>query len=291
MKKIHHSSLIYVFLIAITAYAFWGQYELHLSKNNIADLESRNYSYQEELENLQAISASSTEAFNELYITLAKVVEEEGIKNKTLSDQVQSLDKLTKADPQLLKKYSKVYFLNENYKPVELQTIVPMYLANKSAQLQLHVDVMYYLVQMIEAAKQDGLNILVVSAYRSFETQASLKSQKKILYGANTANRFVAEQGYSEHQLGTTLDLTNPTVSGANTAFDRTKEYEWLQNNAYKYGFILSYPKGNTYYAYEPWHWRFVGKALALQLHTDAKNFYDLDQRVIDGYLVNMFDR
>jgi D-alanyl-D-alanine carboxypeptidase len=60
--------------------------------------------------------------------------------------------------------------------------------------------------------------------------------------------------------------------------------------NAYKYGFTLSYPKGNTSYVFEPWHWRFVGVKLATDLHNQGKNFYDLDQRSIDAYLVNFFD-
>ncbi|MEK7495870.1 MAG: D-alanyl-D-alanine carboxypeptidase family protein, partial [Patescibacteria group bacterium] len=64
----------------------------------------------------------------------------------------------------------------------------------------------------------------------------------------------------------------------------------WLTENAYKYGFILSYPKQNTYYRFEPWHWRFVGVALATKLHDGNKYFYDLSQREIDQYLVSIFD-
>jgi D-alanyl-D-alanine carboxypeptidase len=144
---------------------------------------------------------------------------------------------------------------------------------------------------MIDDARKEGQDLLVVSAYRSFQTQTSLKAQNKITYGANTSNRFVAEQGYSEHQLGTTVDFTTSNIRAANMAFDKTKEYLWLQNNAHRYGFTLSYPKGNQYYAYEPWHWRFVGKALATQIYNDKINFYNLEQRYIDGYLLNMFDR
>ena len=69
-----------------------------------------------------------------------------------------------------------------------------------------------------------------------------------------------------------------------------TPAYQWMTDNAHKYGFVLSYPKDNSYYVYEPWHWRFVGVKLATDLHNQGKNFYDLDQRVIDTYLVNIFD-
>ena len=112
-------------------------------------------------------------------------------------------------------------------------------------------------------------------------------------YGTG-ANAFSADQGYSEHQLGTAVDLTTQKdgnrFSDASGGFDSTDGYTWMTQNAYKYGFVLSYPKGNSYYIYEPWHWRFVGVALATRLHNEGKNFYDLDQREIDGYLGLMFN-
>ena len=78
---------------------------------------------------------------------------------------------------------------------------------------------------------------------------------------------------------------------GANfTDFGDTKAYQWLLENAYKYGFILSYPEGNDYYQFEPWHFRFVGKSLAKRLHEEKQFFYDLSQRNIDAYLINIFD-
>ena len=80
-------------------------------------------------------------------------------------------------------------------------------------------------------------------------------------------------------------------ISGCEiSGFDKTPEYKWLKENAYKYGFIISYPAGNNYYKYEPWHWRFVGKDLASDLQKEVKFFYDLDQREIDEYLISLFD-
>ena len=104
------------------------------------------------------------------------------------------------------------------------------------------------------------------------------------------ANKFSAEQGYSEHQLGTTIDFTTPALGASFSAFDTTSAYEWLQGNAHRFGFVLSYPKGNAYYIYEPWHWRFVGVELATKLHTEGKRFYDMDQREINDYLSKIFD-
>src|SRR5262249_35620771 len=145
-----------------------------------------------------------------------------------------------------------------------------------------HKQVWPHLEDLFEAAEDDGVNLRAASSYRSFDTQAILKGSYTVHYGTG-ANAFSADQGYSEHQLGTTLDFTTKEI-GANwsSAFEGSDGYEWLIKNAYKFGFVISYPKGNTYYIYEPWHWRYVGEGLAKDLHDDGKSFYDLDQRTID---------
>ncbi len=206
-----------------------------------------------------------------------------------ISGTVGTLEKLAKTDPELLAKYSKVYFLNENYIPSALSPIDEKYLSDSSRALSIHAEVVRDLEEMIDDAADDGVTLKIASAYRSFGTQAALKSSYTVSYGAG-ANRFSADQGYSEHQLGTTVDITTPEIGGSLTGFEKTAAYEWLTKHAYRYGFILSYPAANTYYQFEPWHWRFVGHDLADTLHDDKKNFYDLDQRTIDTYLVSLFD-
>ena len=208
----------------------------------------------------------------------------------SISGQVSTLQKLANTDPQLLEKYSKVYFLNENYTPQSLSTIPQQMVYSNTTSEQFLTPALPFLENMIGAAKSGGVTIYVASAYRSFGTQAALKSEYLVTYGEG-ANSFSADQGYSEHQLGTTADFITSGMNGALTdAFDQAGAFTWLQNNAYKYGFEMSYPKGNSYYVYEPWHWRFVGVALATYLHDNHMNFYDMDQRDIDTYLVNIFD-
>lgn len=209
---------------------------------------------------------------------------------REISGAVGTLEKLSKTDPELLKKYSKVYFLNEHYQPPRLTSLEPSYLFDPKKEQYLISPVKTYLKKLINEADDDGLDLKVLSAFRSFGTQANLKTSYTVTYGAGTANQFSAEQGYSEHQLGTTVDFTNPTIGAPLTGFETTEEYKWLQENAHKYGFVLSYPEGNTYYQFEPWHWRFVGVKLAKKLHTDKAFFYDMDQRDIDKYLINIFD-
>ena len=87
------------------------------------------------------------------------------------------------------------------------------------------------------------------------------------------------------------VDFATPATGTGFAGFDKTPEYAWLLANAYKYGFEISYPQSNTYYEFEPWHWRFVGVALATTLHSRNEYFYDMDQREIDTYLADIFDQ
>jgi LAS superfamily LD-carboxypeptidase LdcB len=208
----------------------------------------------------------------------------------SISSTVGQLYKLSQTDKELLQKYSNVYFLNENYVPSQLSLIDSQYLYNKNTPIQIHTNVKPYLESLLNATASSSIPLSVLSGYRSFGTQSALKASYKVTYGTTSANSFSADQGYSEHQLGSAVDFTTPTTGDALTGFEKTPAYTWLLDNAYKYGFILSYPQGNKYYIFEPWHWRFVGVALATQLHNTHMNFYDMDQRTIDTYLVNIFD-
>ena len=82
-----------------------------------------------------------------------------------------------------------------------------------------------------------------------------------------------ARPGYSEHQTGMAMDILD-TVSGCSTdgrCFAATPAYAWLQQNAYRFGYVLRYPDGGTPvmgYEFEPWHWRWVGVPLATELHS-----------------------
>lgn len=202
--------------------------------------------------------------------------------------QIEVLNKLRATDKELLVKYSKVFFLNENYTPSSLATITPAFVYDQKKVLRIHTDVQPFLEKMLRDASLNSHPITIVSAYRSFKEQTSLKSAYSVTFGSG-ANKFSADQGFSEHQLGTTVDFTTPTLGANFSSFAGSGAYTWLTENAYKYGFVLSYPKNNSYYVYEPWHWRFVGVVLSARLHQEGKYFYDLDQRDIDGYLIDVF--
>jgi LAS superfamily LD-carboxypeptidase LdcB len=215
-----------------------------------------------------------------------------GVQNQvgSITGTVTNLQKLSAIDPELLAKYSKVFFLSDTYAPVRLVEIPSVYAYSEKKQLQIIPEVFPYLQRMLDQAKVDGIALYVESGYRSFASQKSLKGQYSVIYGAGTANQFSADQGYSEHQLGTTLDFITTGTGGGLPGFDTTPAYIWLTENAYRYGFVLSYPKNNGNYIFEPWHWRFVGVRLATDLHTLGTYFYTMDQRTIDTYLISLFD-
>ncbi len=279
--------------ILILAAAGYGAYQY---RQTAQSLEETRGELAVSIEKIVELQKQNTELGGTLSLTqsekeeLGGALEKQKQRNKNLKEAKELLEKLAKTDKQLLAKYSKVYFLNENYSPTKLADIDQKYVLPAEKEMQFLDPALPYLEDMMADAEKEGISLRVVSAYRSFNEQKSLKSNYSVTYGVGTANSFSADQGYSEHQLGTTVDFGTPEVPGAMGAFANTSAYTWLLENAHKYGFIISYPKSNNYYIYEPWHWRFVGKDLARDLRNDKKNFYDLDQREIDEYLIKIFD-
>lgn len=245
---------------------------------------------------IHALESELTEANATNDALHAKLRDEEDRNNQygkqveSLVSTVNMLDKLSKTDRELLQKYSNVYFLSENFVPSSLTNIDSQYALRKDVTLQIHTQIKAQLERLLHNAAADRAPLLILSAYRSFGTQAGLKTSYKVTYGAGTANQFSADQGYSEHQLGSAVDFTTPQGGESLAMFEKSPGFSWLQQHAHEYGFILSYPKGNKYFQYEPWHWRYVGVELATKLHAENKNFYDLDQREINTYLVKIFD-
>lgn len=206
-----------------------------------------------------------------------------------ISNTLTAYDKIVNTDRELLMKYSRVYFLNENYSPRYSTTVPSSYVYEPSIEKLYLSQAWPFLKTMLDDAAKEGVDLKILSAYRSFDTQTKLKNAYTVTYGINS-NKFSADQGYSEHQLGTAVDFTTSKLGAKYTTFEKTASYTWLTQNAYRYGFVLSYPKKNAYYIFEPWHWRFVGKALALKLHNENKNFVDLEQRDINEFLASLFD-
>ncbi len=115
---------------------------------------------------------------------------------------------------------------------------------------------------LCEASISAGLKLGVTSSYRSYASQEKLYNSYLKNNGQDYVNKYVATPGFSEHQTGLALDVKS-TVS---SPFKTTKEYKWMIENSYKYGFILRFPEGKeNYTGYNPeaWHFRYVGKDIA----------------------------
>lgn len=298
MKLLDFLLILLVLLIASSHAFFW--YEANEAEkvrlSQVATIEDKDQQLalkEAVIRELSGLLTMTSEELNQTEDRLRGEKERNDNMANQISDlvgTVSDLDKLSKTDEELLQKYSKVYFLNEHYTPSNLSDVKKVYVYNEDRDYQIHSEVLPDLEKMLDNAKEDGIDIWVVSAFRSFQSQSQLKGAYTITYG-NGANTFSADQGYSEHQLGTTVDLTTTGLSGGLTrSFATTPAFGWLKDNAHKYGFTLSYPENNSFYVYEPWHWRFVGKDLAYDLYNDGKYFYDLPQRDIDKYLLHIFD-
>lgn len=280
-------------LLAYAGYRVWELWSVKVSlEERVAGLEQSLAITEDALSSVQDDLARAKKENADLREALSI---EQG-RNQSLAAQIGDisgtvglLQKQIQTDPELLKKYSKAYFLSENYIPAQLTGVDPKYWEDKNKAQLIHPGARPHLETMLASAEKDGISLRVVSAFRSFYEQAAVKSGYTVLYGTG-ANQFSADQGYSEHQLGTTCDFTTPEIGDAFSAFEKSSAYAWLTGNAYKFGFILSYPKNNLYYQFEPWHWRFVGVKLATALHSQNKYFYELTQRELDEYLVSIFD-
>lgn len=285
--------LITIFVVIVFSYVAYRYYSLKKDFSRAtSSFESTFKNLGESIDRLKNNLASTTSENQDLndLLTILRAKNSDFQTEITEKNQkVYTYEKLVTTDAELLKKYSKVFFLNDNYIPVELLPINDEFVSNKTKSIQIHAKVKLFLETLLRTAESDQIDLVVLSGYRSFGTQASLKSQYKVTYGTG-ANKFSADQGYSEHQLGSAVDFTTRESGEILAGFDSTTSYKWLQNNAYRFGFILSYPKNNDYYVFEPWHWRFVGVALATDLHNAGMNFYDMPERGIDAYLVKLFD-
>lgn len=161
-------------------------------------------------------------------------------------------------------------YLDENYEPNDLMEIPKEYASEEGMQSSRIAFNAYR--EMSEAASKEGYNIIINSAYRSYKDQIDLSNYYLKWYGQGYVDKYVAKPGFSEHQTGLCYDIGSRSVN----VFANSKEYEWMQNNAYKYGFIERFTKryeNITGFRMEPWHYRYVGKDIAKYIHDNNISF------------------
>ena len=111
-------------------------------------------------------------------------------------------------------------------------------------------------------ARDLGYSVVMVSGYRSYDTQTGLFEQTADAYGEEEAATIVAVPGTSEHQTGLAADITDDYYDLMNESLENTELYQWMSAHCHEYGFIVRFPKGKediTGIIYEPWHYRYVG--------------------------------
>ncbi len=166
---------------------------------------------------------------------------------------------------------NKYYKLPEKYAPNDVVDIPTTY---AFAGNQARKEVFEAFKQMADAARSDGITLIINSGYRTYEYQKNLYDNYEKANGKEYADSYAARPDFSEHQSGLALDIVTYGMTMDN--FENTDTYKWLIKNCTDYGFILRYPKGKeeiTGYAYESWHYRYVGKSLAKKIEKSGLTF------------------
>jgi len=159
---------------------------------------------------------------------------------------------------------NKYFALPSDYSPDNLVDVPSDYYVNDGKEYILNEEALNAFIQMSDTAKVKGLSLRIISAYRSNSYQERLYGKYKEKNGQADADRYSARPGHSEHETGYGIDIND-----VSQAFENTDEFDWLQENAHLFGFILRYPKGLNYqtgYIYEPWHYRYLGIDLATKV-------------------------
>ncbi|MBM7656468.1 M15 family metallopeptidase [Neobacillus cucumis] len=172
------------------------------------------------------------------------------------------------AIPVLVNKYHK---LPDSFKPSDLvYPDIPFVFKEKLEKRKMRRKAAQAIEELFAGAKQDGVSLLGVSAYRSYAVQTALFNRYASIDGVKAAKKYSAVPGTSEHETGLAIDVTGGDGKcAAEDCFAGTKAAKWLGKHADEYGFIIRYPKGKeaiTGYQYEPWHLRYVGKTIAKEI-------------------------
>ena len=203
--------------------------------------------------------------------------------NTTTSEDAYPLSMVT---DDLLVLVNKTYHVTESYAPKDL-TVVKRFVQGVGDPAQstnaMRKVAAEALNEMLDVAASEGYDMKLRTGYRSYTYQQGLFNSYARNYGESEANKYSARAGHSEHQTGLAVDIDNAKLSY--TSFGKSKEFEWMKENAYKYGFILRYTKENewiTGYKDEPWHYRYVGTDISTYIHNNPMTFEEYYVRFLD---------
>ncbi len=191
-------------------------------------------------------------------------------------------DTLEVDDPDsLLVLVNKYNHLPKNYKPKDLVYVPGAYGNNVPFRSIIKDD----FVKLQEAAKKEiDINLMPTTAFRDESFQTTLYNNYVASDGKEKADTYSARPGYSEHQTGLAIDLKNMALSNTRLTDDN---YKWLEDNSYKYGFIIRFPKDKEFitgYQFENWHIRYVGKDNAKIIHDNKLSLEEYIDLYINKY-------
>lgn len=245
------------------------------------------------------------------FVLTTFVFKKGGESEETVSETVSSAESETTAKPE--KKEDEnidnawaMFLVNKkNPLPLDYDSRIETKVIFESwREYYLDVRAAEYFEKMLDAAKEDGIDLLVVSAYRTIEYQQQnfdRSVQDRVDKGMSYDDAYadtlaeVALPGESEHNAGLALDIMSQDyTSMEDDGFENTEAFAWLDKHAAEYGFILRYPKGKqeiTGIIYEPWHYRFVGvyyaneikkSGLCLEEYYEKNGWLDSDGKATD---------
>ncbi len=160
------------------------------------------------------------------------------------------------------------------YAEIDPENLAPI---TADKRIQLHYKAADAYQSMAAAAQADGIVLVPLSGFRGIQVQQDLffnVSRERNQRPQERAN-VSAPPGHSEHHTGYAIDIGDGTVPAVNLSedFENTPAFRWLEQNAARYSFELSFPKGNEQgVSYEPWHWRYVGDSDSLEMFYKARN-------------------
>jgi D-alanyl-D-alanine carboxypeptidase len=179
------------------------------------------------------------------------------------------------------------YALPAGYAPSDLVPASAAGLAGSSGTKLVRSVLVDDLAAMAVAWREAGLAVIVESAYRSYGAQAATFNSWVSQLGHAAALVRSARPGHSEHQLGTAIDVTSAGWAGrfGDWAVE-SPEGAWMAANAWRYGFVMSYPSGSqdqTCFSYEPWHYRWIGRDAAAAHRSSRMHLRQFLERYVGG--------
>jgi len=180
---------------------------------------------------------------------------------------------VTRSGDDLLVLVNKEYQLPQSYAPSDL-VLASNAGIRRGSSYYLRNILINDLRNLVNAATTDSIDLSIVSGYRSYSTQVATYNHWVSVNGVDGADKISARPGHSQHQLGTAVDFSSSEVAdGLGGSFYTTRAAAWLYENAWKYGFVISYPSGyesTTGYSYESWHYRYIGVGNAQEMHSSG---------------------